>query len=350
VDSSGNVIMTGEFYGDTVDFGGGALTSVGTADIYVAKFSGTNGAHIWSKRFGSTADDVSYAVAADNSGNVVLTGFFTGSVDFGGGPLTTTRGTDADLFVAKFSSAGLHLWSKRFSGGSTECGYGVAVDGSGDVLVTGDFAGGVDFGGGQLMTAGFYDSFLAKLSGVDGRYVWARRFGGVGQEAGRGVAVDGSGNVVITGYFGSSTDFGGGTVANSSLDGFVAKYSGVDGHYLWARRLGGTGADEGRGVVVDGSGNVLVTGYFQTSADFGGGPLTSAGSSDLFVAKYAGVDGRHLWSQRWGGLSNDLGSGVATDSGGNVLVTGFFWNTVDFGNGPLTSAGLGDIPLVRRGP
>ena len=116
--------------------------------------------------------------------------------------------------------------------------------------------------------------------------------------------------------------------------------------HLWSQRfgqrLGDTGVDAGQGIAVDGADNILVTGLFQGTVDFGGGPLTSAGVSDIFVAKYDAA-GAHLWSQRFGDTGFDQGNAIAVDGADDVLVTGYFGGTVDFGGGPLTSAGRGDI-------
>src|SRR5439155_11265907 len=102
VDGNGDVVVAGDFSG-TVDFGGGLLTSAGTKDIFVAKYSGADGSHQWSKRYGGTGDDHASGVTLDNGGNVGLTGSFKGTVDFGGGALITPG---ADMFVAKYSAAG----------------------------------------------------------------------------------------------------------------------------------------------------------------------------------------------------------------------------------------------------
>jgi hypothetical protein len=82
-------------------------------DIFVAKYAGSDGHHIWSTRFGDVSNDAGNAVAVDATGNVVVTGSFSGIVNFGGGSLTSSAAT-ADIFLAKFSSSGNHVWSKRF--------------------------------------------------------------------------------------------------------------------------------------------------------------------------------------------------------------------------------------------
>jgi hypothetical protein len=250
----------------------------------LAKYN-TNGAHQWSKRFGDVGDDRGYAVAVDRSGNVFVTGFFSGTADFGGGNLVSAG--SGDIFLAKYDANGVHQWSRRFGDSDDQVGTAIAVDGSGNVFMTGDFAGTVDFGGGNLVSAfDSYDIFLAKYN-ANGVHQWSHRFGGVGFSGGSAVAVDGSGNVVVTGAFENGVYFGGNAswVSAGQSDMFVARFSGV-GVHQWSRGFGDTGRDNGRGVAVDGSGNVFVAGSSEGPADFGGGDIAGSGSFDIFVAKY----------------------------------------------------------------
>ena len=344
-DLSGNVLATGYFQG-TADFGGGPLTSAGREDIFLAKFA-ADGSHVWSKHFGDTLQDSGFSVAVDASGNVFVTGEFMGTVDFGGGPLTSAG--SHDIFLAKFAPNGSHLWSKRFGNTTDDVGAKLAVDASGNVVVTGVFSGTVDFGGGPLTSQAQFDLFLAKFA-PDGTHLWSKRFGSPSNNnegvVAVAVAVDASRNVLLTGHFQGTVDFGGGALTSVGPgDVFVAKYA-SDGSHLWSKHFGGTSFDTGYGASVDGSGNVLVTGYFNGTVDFGGGLLTSAGASDIFVAKFT-ADGSHLWSNRFGDTSEDRGYSVATDASNNVLFTGFFNGTVDFGGGLLTSAGFEDIYIAK---
>lgn len=341
VDASGNVYVTGYFAG-TVNFGGSNLVSAGT-DIFVAKYDAA-GVHQWSQGFGSFAVDLAEDVAVDASGNVYITGRFSGNVDFGGGVLASAGGFDT--FVAKYNTSGVHQWSKRFgdTGGSDE-GLSIAVDPSGNVLVTGYFNGTVDFGGGGLVSAGTYDMFVAKYDG-SGAYQWSKRFGSTDGDVGYSVAADASGNVYVTGYLSGTVDFGGGNLVSAgSFDVFVAKFN-SGGSHQWSKRFGDTGADEGLEVAVDASGNVLVTGLFRGTVNIGGGNLLSAGIDDIFMAKYSS-SGVHQWSKRFGGTLSDLGFSVTTDALENVFLTGWFNGTVDFGGGALVSAGTEDIVLAR---
>ncbi len=342
VDASGNVIITGLFIG-TVDFGGGPFVVPGIlGDIFVAKYDST-GAHLWSKQFGDTGPDQGNAVAVDASGNVIITGGFAGTVDFGGGNLVSA-GID-DIFVAKYNSAGVHQWSQRFGGTSSELGTAVVVDASGNVIVVGLFAGTVDLGGGNLVSAGSLDIFIAKYNSA-GVHQWSQRFGDTGQDVVQSVDVDASGNVVMAGTFNGTVDFGGGNLISAGFeDIFVAKYNSAGAHQ-WSQRYGDTLFDLAGAVAVDASGNVLLTGGFIGTVDFGGGNLVSAGNNDIFVAKYNSA-GAHQWSQRFGDASGEVGWGITVDDSASVYVTGAFVGSVDLGGGTLNSAGSSDMFMAK---
>ncbi len=338
VDGAGNVLVTGSF-AFTANFGGSDLTSMGSSDIFVAKYNAA-GVHQWSQRFGGTLNDYGLSVAVDGSG-VLVTGSFEGTVNFGGSDLTSAGGSD--IFVAKYNAAGVHQWSQRFGNTGSDVGYSVAVDGSGNVLVTGHFNGTVNFGGSDLASMGSRDIFVAKYNAA-GVHQWSQRFGGGEGDVGYSVAVDGSGNVLVTGNFAFTVNFGGNDLTGIS-DIFVAKFNAA-GVHQWSQRFGGALDDYGHSVAVDGAGNVLVTGLFQGTAYFGGSGLSSAGGLDIFVAKYNAA-GVHQWSQRFGGTGTDVGYSVAVDGSGNVLVTGSFAGIVNFGGSDLTSAGSFDVFVAK---
>jgi len=339
VDGSGNVLVTGRFSG-TIDFGTGPLTSAGASSIFLAKYSAA-GAPIWSRAFGGGLNDVGNGVAVDSGGNVVIVGTASGTVNFGGGPITASGYT---IVVAKFSAAGTHLWSRGIGDSFSNSGNAVAVDPSGNIAVTGAFSGQVNFGGGVLTSAGV-DIFLAKLSPTGG-HLWSRHFGSaLAVHAGNGVACDGSGNVLVTGSFENSIDLGAGwTTSFAHKDMFVAKYSAA-GAYVWSKLAGGLYDDAGRGVAVDATGKVVVTGTFQAAVNFGTGSLITAGRTDVFVARYS-PDGVPLVAQRFGGADFDAGNAVAVDRSGRPVVTGSYRLGVDFGGGMLGGAGMDDIFLV----
>jgi hypothetical protein len=337
VDGGGNVLLAGYFTG-TFDLGGSPLASAGSVDAFVAKLD-ASGHHVWSKRFGMSGASEAKAVAVDPAGNVLLTGTFTGAVDFGGAPLTSAGG--ADVFVVKLTASGAHAWSKRFGDAAAQSVAGIAVDGAGDAVLTGDFSGSIDFGGGALATADL-DVFVAKLDPA-GAHLWSKRFGDTAGQNGGGVAVDGGGNVLLAGHFSGAIDLGGGPLASGpGGDVFVARLD-PGGNHLWSKHFGGTA----KGIAADAGGDAVVTGVFSGAIDVGGTPLTSAGGQDVFVAKLAAAGGDSVWARRFGGASAETAAGITVDASGNPVVTGSFHGTVDFGGGPLASAGGADVFLLK---
>jgi hypothetical protein len=236
------------------------------------------------------------------------------------------------------------LWADYLGGSSVDYGFSVAIDPAGNALVTGQTSAG--FTGVSGNHGGVSDAFVAKFDG-NGSLVWVTYLGGSGGDSGRGIAVDGAGNALVTGQT-SSTDFAGpnGSLANGSLQGtndaFVAKVN-SDGTLAWATYLGGSSGDSGTGIAFDPNGNAMVTGS-TTSADFAGA-TGNHGGNDAFVAKVwsdgTQPDGTVAWATYLGGSGSDVANGIAVDTNGNALVAGQTMST-DFAgpNGPLANGSL----------
>jgi hypothetical protein len=359
VDVSGNVYTTGRFR-ETADFDPGAgvynLTSAGDTDIFISKLDAL-GNFVWAKQIGGTSQDMGFSIAADASGNVYTTGSFVGTVDFDPGTATFNLTGNWDIFISKLDAAGDFVWAKQMGGTSVEIGFGIAVDGSGNVYTTGYFSGSADFDPGagtyNLTTVGFSDIFISKLDAA-GNFVWAKQFNGTGQVQGNSIAADASGNVYTTGIFTETADFDPGAGAytftsGGSWDIFISKLD-ATGNLVWAKQMGGASQDYGRSITVDGLGNVYTTGNFGGTADFDPGAgaynLTSAGTFDIFISKLD-ASGDFAWAQRFGETGWNFGNSITLDAAGNVYTTGSFEGTVDFDAGTgvsnLTSAGYRDI-------
>src|SRR5207247_301783 len=147
--------------------------------------------------------------------------------------------------------------------------------------------------------------------------------------------VDGSDNVVLTTRFGSTADFGGTNLTSAgSIDIAVAKLSSTNGATMWAKSFGGPNPDVPAAIVVDGFGDVIVTGNVGLNANLGRGSISSDG---IFMAKYSGLNGTNKWAKVLGGGSSG-GYGIATDPNtGNIIVTGAFLGSVNFGGGSVSS-------------
>jgi hypothetical protein len=344
IDSAGNVVVVGSFAG-SVDFGGGALESEGGNDAFVAKL-GPKGEHLWSKRFGNWNEQVGLSVAVDPDGNILMTGMFDGSIDFGGDTLTSA-GTK-DVFLAKLNRDGGHIWSKKFGDGANQIGQSVAVDSHGNVALCGSFEGTLNFGSGEIISGGSTDIFLATFDAT-GKRRWDKRFGdSTGQEC-KSVAMDADGNLAITGTFNGWVNFGKGQLTSAgSVDVFLAKF-GSDGGILWNHGFGTTSEQGGQSVAISPDGGVVLGGYFAGSINLGGGAFTDPGNTNIFLAKFDSM-GTHVWSRSYGDAESQLLEGVTVDGCGDVLATGYFSGAVDFGGGAFTSKGLDDLFVLKLGP
>jgi DNA-binding beta-propeller fold protein YncE len=343
VDAFGNVLVAGSFNG-SIDFSGNVLNAETAANTFLAKFD-SSGNHIWSRHFsGSVSNPTSLAV--DAAGNAVVVGFFTSSIDCGGAPMTTAG--SGDLFIAKLNAAGDHLWSKRFGDPAPQWHIKCAIDSSGEVLIAGSFEGQVSFGGGSLTSAGDADLFVAKLSG-SGDHVWSRRFGDSSMQRGYGIAVDGPGNITIAGTLVGSIDFGSGPMMSAgNEDAFIARFDAA-GQHVWSKHFGDGGEQSGVDVAVDTSANVIMTGGFFGSIDFGSGPMVSAGDEDVYLAQFT-ANGEHLRSRRFGAGKQQTGQTIAIDGTGNAVMTGSFLGTIDFGDNQLVTQGGSAVFVAKLPP
>jgi len=331
LDGSGNVYVTGYSYGSETDF-----------DYATVKYY-PSGDTAWVRRYNGPENciDRASAIAVDGSGNV----YVTGVTDYEG-----STGACADYATIKYYADGGTAWVRRYDGpvNSTDGASAVAVDGSGNVYVTGySYGGGTDFDYATIKyytngdaawvrryTLGFYpnkaygiavdDSGNVYVTGFshwawsdyatikyhsNGDIAWARRYNGYGwDDRARAIAVDDCGNVYVTGgsYGGSGTDY----------DYATIKYY-PDGDTAWVRRYNGPGNeyDGARAIAVDDSGNVYVTG-----GSYEGGET----DYDYATIKYY-PDGDTAWIRRYSGPTNDHDEayGITVDGSGNVYVTGY---------------------------
>ena len=354
-DSGGNVYVIGKYSG-SVTIGSTTLTtvSVGSYDAFVAKYD-TSGTVQWAKSIGGMSSEYGHGIATDNGGNVYVIGEYQGTATFAPGTTLTSASGTRDAFVAKYDTSGTVQWAKSIGGTSTDTGYGISTDSSGNVYVIGTYVGTLTIGSTTLDGTGNGDVFVAKYD-TSGTDQWARSIGGTGPDYGYGIATDSSGNVFVTGrYRGGTITFAPDTTLTNAGpytdDAFVAKYD-TSGTVQWARGFGGGDYDNGYGIATDSSGNVYVTGGFTGSVTIGPG-TTLTGSEffeNAFVAKYD-TSGTVQWATSIDGTGSDNGYGIATDSGGNVYVVGDYTNgSITIGSTTLTSAGTTDAFVAKYSP
>lgn len=205
----------------------------------------------------------------------------------------------------------------------------------------------------------FFLLFTVNINAQNLAFQWAKKVGGsAGNDHSQSITTDLNGNIYLTGYFFSTSDFDPNTgvvnlTSNGVEDIFIQKLD-ANGNLIWAKQIGGIGEDSGQSIQVDASGNAYITGYFTGTVDFNPGAgitnLSSMGIDDAFILKLD-VNGDFLWVNQIGGTEFDQGLAVNIDPSGNVLTTGNFRNTIDFEPGPgitnLTSNGSDDVFIQK---
>ena len=197
-------------------------------DLFVAKFDNANGDCRWSHLYGEEGVQDGFGLAVAGNGDVVVAGQFEGTVNFGIGDLVSDHlmGSNLrDIFVLKLDSAGQHVWSKAFPGAGDQRAVSAALDIDGAIVVAGYFSDSFNFNPAiPLVNLGEYDIFVAKFD-ASGNPGWGERFGdGKSQEA-YGLALDPSGDMLITGRFEGSVELDKTLISAGGGDIFLAKLS-----------------------------------------------------------------------------------------------------------------------------
>ena len=300
---------------------------------------------IWARQLGGAGLNAGRSVSVDAFGNVYTAGYFEGTMDFNPGPAyfyLTSNGAK-DIFISKLDASGNFCWAKSIGGCFDDIAYSIDVNSNGSLSVTGSFAGTVDFNPGsgcQFLTSnGCSDIFVLNLS-TYGNFCWSRQIGGCGSDVGRGVKTDMWSNVYICGSFCATVDFnpGAGTFNLSGAgyqDAFILKLDPL-GNFCWANKLGSFWDDSANSITVDNSGNVIITGNYAGNVSvptiYGPAFLPDFGAYEIFAAKL-NSSGNFIWAKGIGGNYDDIGQALTTDNQGNVLITGFFSEAVDFDPG-----------------
>lgn len=406
--------LGGQFDG-TLDFtGSNPFVAPDTfSDGYIARFD-LDGTHRWSRSVTGFQAQRLVGTAVKSSGNVVVYGDFLGDTSLDGGQTTHVTGGAWQIFYAEYDGDGNHVRSMAFGGPSSQHGQALAIDHQDNSLVGGAYLSpggdGLTFGGPQLPVSGGLAGYVAKL-GPDGSYIWDADFPSITMFV-RKLDTAADGTVWGAGGFLSSANFrdGNGNVPASGEDGFIIKLDPADGTTLLKLIIGGTGDQRITELIVDENDDVYVAGSFEDTITVAGGPTLSAGAGvGTFVAKvtaggahvwskgyattsivpqdivvrggevgivggYEGVvnlggsdlafsgdpgmrnlfalvldasDGAHIYSRGEGDALDQAGTAIDIDASGRLVIGGISDGTVDYGDGGLTSSGTRDLLLLK---
>jgi len=354
VDGSGNIYFTGYFSSASITFGSITLTNGGSYDMYLVKYD-ASGNVLWAKSSGGSGDENGYNITVDSGGNSYITGFFSSpSITFGNTTLTSTG--SSDMYLVKYDASGNVLWATSSGGTSIDQGYCVSLDGSGNSYVIGYFySPSITFGSTTLTnpdnSGNTADMYIVKFN-TGGNAVWAKSAGGIANDVCYSVDVDASGNCYVTGSFISPTiTFGSTTLTNAGgRDMYIVKYD-ASGNTIWAKSAGGNTNDLGYSIVIDGSANSYVTGYFTSdSITFGSTTLTNTdtvNNREIYVVKYD-VSGNVVWAKSAGGIYDESSNSIAVSMTGSCYVVGYMVSpSVIFGSTTLTNGGSYDMFIAK---
>ncbi len=358
-DAQGNVYMTG-YFKNTVDFDPRSATnektSNGKEDVFVQKLD-KDGNPVWIKTFGGSYKDVGHDITVDDAGNVYVVGEFLKTVDFnpdGTSHSVTGQGT-FDAFIVKYTSNGDFSWAKTIGSNNKEEATKVAVDPNGNIYVGGYYKGLLDFDPGtgvfEMTPQGGYDFFVEKLD-ANGDFVWAKGFGGSGDDELTQMLVDANGDVYMTGTFEGTVDFDPGTNVTNGVsaglkNGFAEKL-GTDGSFVGVKFFESNANVYPYDMAFANDGTVIIAGSFEGTTNFEPGTqnfeLTSAGQTDCFIQKFT-TDGNIEWVKTFGAAFSEQINAITVAPDNGVHLVGQFSSslTVDPTLASLTSEGSIDI-------
>jgi hypothetical protein len=288
--NNNDVILTGTFTSD-MDFGDGLFVSEGLRDAFVLRLDGDTGAHKFSRQIGGSGDDYGFGVDVDDDGGIVIAGRFEKTIKLGSS-LTSEGGTD--VYVARLTSGGSVDWKKRFGGSGDEEVHDLVISPeTGEIIVLGAMSGSVNFGTGKLTSEGSRDIFVLGLE-PDGSAIHSANYGDAKDQFGASnevnawmtLTTDDEGIVYFGGMLIGKIDLGWFELGSGSTDIFYVAL-GDEGLPLWGNRYGSGDADLALDLTISSDGYIVMAGRtFGKTIDFGdAGVVETHGDSDALTVK-----------------------------------------------------------------
>lgn len=366
IDPFGNIYFSflTQIYLGQIDVDPGSNLVYFSTGFFVEKLD-PFGNYLWAKRLsnpnGTFSANESF-LTTDISGNVIVSGKFTGTMDFDPG-IPFYNMTVSGAYFLKLNPLGNFIWAKKFDNLNMTS---TVTDEIGNIITAGFYNTGVDFDPGpgsySLSLVGGRDGFVSKLDS-NGNFVWAKGIGSIQNDQSNSVVTDISGNVFITGQFVDTVDFDPGigiynlySCLAYTSDIFLLKLDAA-GNFVYAKKFGSAGTDRGTAITIDPFQNPVIEGYFTDTLDFdpNSGVLNiyAAPGYHNFICKMSN-SGNLLWAvSHPDGFSFSLNKNLCVDGSGAVILSGNYKGQKDFDSGPgiynLTSSSttISDIFFLK---
>jgi len=399
-DDLGNIFVTG-YFTDTMNILGTEVISAGGKDFFLAKLD-SDGILVWIETGGGILDDYGTGVVVDGNNDVLVTGTFSGPANFSGIPAISIQ--DLDIFLIKYSNAGVYDWGQFMGGWDDEISGGICVDNYNNPIIVGTYFNTLAYNDSigishyeYAYSTGIddYNFFVAKFDAL-GNFKWVTSDGSAADDSGKDIACDNSNNIFVSGEFEGTIEFG--SLEQTALgikDVFFAKYN-PSGDVQWIDQMGtlggndnaysvatdvfgnsyisyeidqttdharvnrydivgvknltisfgGTGAVAPTGLAVDNSESIFISGSFSDLADLGDGDTASIGESDYFIVKYDS-DGSFIFQDIAGSLFSDQATSICLDYDNSLIVGGFCNHLISFGGTTYPSQGKEDVLITK---
>lgn len=348
IDADDRIYVTGSYDGNATFGSGITLNSLGSDDIFLARYN-VDGHCLWARRAGSSAsDDEARGIALSPDGGVFIAGVSGGTTIGFDGISVPNPGNYRQIVVARYDSAGTVQWAKASTGnGQYKSARGIAVA-NGRLYVTGQFsfiAG--SFDGIPISTTNAGGKAYLLACDLDGHALWANSYGS-GDHEGMATAADTLGNIFMVGRMWGSLLLPDDTLVSvSSNDDIMLLKFDADGNYQWGRSTGSYNRDLAWGVTADGKGNAYVAAQFHNTVDLFGTSLSSTGGEDIAILKLDG-SGSVVWAAKAGGVARDVPLCIHRQATApyKLYFGGYYWGTVTYGNSTITHTNNGDAMMI----